>query len=169
MRSKLNLPLKFANAALLVALGVGSAADAQTLPKEGRYDYTACWSGVSNQIAFSKTHTASTTEFMGTTRSDPPGGMFDKNSFRCVGMTTSFDGKNTGSTVCETTDRDGDKRLAYFSASSDGKVTRENVSGTGKYEGFTASGTVVPLGPFPIVKPGTFQDCNHQTGTYKLK
>src|SRR4051794_34487018 len=146
MKSKLNVPREFATAALLAALGVSGVAGAQTLPKEGRYDYTACWSGVSNQIAFSKTHTASTTEFTGTTRSEPPGGMFDKNSFRCVGMTTSFDGKNTGSTVCETSDVDGDKRLASFSATSDGKVTRENVSGTGKYEGFTASGTVAPLG-----------------------
>jgi hypothetical protein len=25
------------------------------------------------------------------------------------------------------------------------------------------------LGPFPVIKAGTFQDCNHQTGTYKLK
>ncbi len=31
------------------------------------------------------------------------------------------------------------------------------------------TGTVHPLGPFPVVKAGTFQDCNHQTGTYKLK
>jgi hypothetical protein len=25
------------------------------------------------------------------------------------------------------------------------------------------------LGPFPVIKAGTLQDCNHQTGTYKLK
>jgi hypothetical protein len=30
-------------------------------------------------------------------------------------------------------------------------------------------GTVHALGPFPAIKVGTFQDCNHQTGTYKLK
>ncbi len=28
------------------------------LPKEGNYDFTSCWSGVSNAIAFSKTHSA---------------------------------------------------------------------------------------------------------------
>ena len=38
-----------------------------------------------------------------------------------------------------------------------------------KYEGMKPTGTVHPLGPFPVVKAGTFQDCNHQTGTYKLK
>ena len=71
--------------------------------------------------------------------------------------------------VCEAIDTDGDKRLSYFSLGSDGKVTRENVTGTGKFEGMVATGTVKPLGPFPVVKAGTFQDCNHQTGTYKLK
>jgi hypothetical protein len=25
------------------------------------------------------------------------------------------------------------------------------------------------MGPFPVIKPGTFQNCNRQTGTYKLK
>lgn len=145
------------------------SASAVELPKEGSYDYTACWSGVNSVITFSKTHTASSYEMTGSARSTSPGGMFDKNTFRCVGMNASFDGKNTASTVCETVDPDGDKRLAYFSLGRDGKVTRENIVGTGKYEGMVASGTVQPLGPFPTVKDGTFQDCNHQTGTYKLK
>ncbi len=48
-------------------------------------------------------------------------------------------------------------------------MTREFVVGTGKYEGMVTTGTVEPLGPFPVIKAGTFQDCNHQTGTYKLK
>ena len=94
--------------------------------------------------------------------------MFDKSTFRCVGMNASFDGKNTGSNVCEAIDVDGDKRLTYFST-ADGKVTRTIVAGTGKYEGMVTTGTVEQLGPFPAIKDGTFQDCNHQTGTYKLK
>jgi hypothetical protein len=49
--------------------------------------------------------------------------MFDKSTFRCVGMNASFDGKITASTVCEAIDVDGDKRLTYFST-GDGKVTR---------------------------------------------
>ena len=142
---------------------------AAELPKEGSYDYTACWSGVNSMITFSKSHTASSYEMTGTTRSNPPDGMFDKNTFRCVGMNASLDGKFTGSTVCEAVDVDGDKRLASFSVASDGSVTRENVAGTGKYEGMKSVGVVHPLGPFPTIKAGTFQDCNHQTGTYKLK
>jgi hypothetical protein len=71
--------------------------------------------------------------------------------------------------VCEGIDPDGDKRLSYFSIAADGTVIRENVVGTGKYDGMVASGKVMPLGPFPEIKAGTFQGCNHQTGTYKLK
>lgn len=161
--------LRFFYLVALIGFASAGSAFAAELPKEGSYDYTACWSGVNNVITFSKTHTASSYEMTGTTRSNPPEGMFDKNTFRCVGMNASLDGKFTGSTVCETIDVDGDKRLASFSLGSDGSLTRENVAGTGKYEGMKATGTVHPLGPFPVVKAGTFQDCNHQTGTYKLK
>jgi hypothetical protein len=70
--------------------------------------------------------------------------------------------------VCEAVDPHGDKRLASFSQQGD-KIVRENVTGTGKYEGMVASGAVKPMPPFPTIKSGTFQTCNHQTGTYKLK
>ena len=100
--------------ALLIVASPFSAF-AGELPKEGSYDYTSCWSGVSNVITFSKTHTASSYEMTGTIRSNPPDGMFDKNSFRCVGMNASLGGKFTGSTVCEAIDVDGDKRLSNFS------------------------------------------------------
>jgi hypothetical protein len=84
-------------------------------------------------------------------------------------MNASLDGKITAYTVCESIDVDGDKRLAYFST-ADGKVTRTNVAGTGKYEGMVATqNSFEDLGPFPAIKDGTFQNCNHQTGTYKLK
>jgi hypothetical protein len=154
--------------AFLILSSAPSALAAE-LPKEGRYEYTACWSGVNSAITFSKNYSASSYELTGTTRSNPAEGMFDKNTFRCVGMNASLDGKFTGTSICEAVDVDGDKRLAYFSLASDGSVTRENVAGTGKYEGMKMAGTVRPLGPFPVVKVGTFQDCNHQTGTYKLK
>ncbi len=153
--------------ALLIVASPFSAF-AGELPKEGSYDYTSCWSGVNNVITFSKTLTASSFEMTGSSRSNPPGGMFDKNTFRCVGMNASLDGKITASTVCEAIDVDGGKRLTYFST-GDGKVTRTVVGGTGKYEGIIMAGTVEPLGPFPAIKDGTFQDCNRQTGTYKLK
>jgi hypothetical protein len=127
------------------------------LPKEGSYDFTSCWSGLGNDITFSKTHTASSYEMTGAIRSNPPGGIFDRETFRCVGINASLGGKNTSSTVCEATDADGNKRLTYFSLGSDGKVTREFVVGTGKYEGMVTTGTVEPLGPFPVSKPERFR------------
>ena len=156
---------------VLASLIVASpfSAFAAELPKEGSYDFISCGSSVYSAITFSKTHAGSSWESSGTNRSNPPGGLFDKSTFRCVGMNASLDGKITASTVCEATDVDGDKRLTYFST-GDGKVTRTFVAGTGKYEGMVnTTGTVQPLGPFPAIKAGTFQDCNHQTGTYKLK
>ena len=162
MKPKLSLIAVF-----LAGAGQLYAAD---LPKEGKYDFTACWSGVGNLIAFSKTHTALSYEMTGSTRSNPPGGMFDKNSFRCVGTNATFEKRTTGMAVCEAVDREGDKRLTFFSIAEDGKVARRTVLGTGKYEGLIEENAVVqPLGPFPTIKPGTFQNCNHQTGTYKLK
>lgn len=170
MRSGFQMQRRIERTALAIALSVASVASAQTLPKEGSYDFTSCWSGVSNLIAFSKTQTAFSYEMTGTSRSNPPGGFADKNTFRCVGTNASIDGKNTGMAVCEGVDPAGDKRLTYFSFMADGKVIRETVAGTGKYEGMsTSAATVKGLGPFPVIKAGTFQDCNHQTGTYKLK
>src|SRR3954471_22003906 len=114
---------RYASALLIVASPF--SAFAAELPKEGSYDYTACWSGANNVITFSKAHTASSYEMTGAIRSNPPGGMFDKHTFRCVGMNGSLGEKNTGSSVCEAIDADGNKRLTYFSLGSDGKETRE--------------------------------------------
>jgi hypothetical protein len=163
MRGRLTL----ISAAMLLSTSAFPAFSAE-LPKEGSYDYTACWSGVSNPITFSKTETANSYEITGTLLSNPPGGMFDKETFRCVGMADSLEGKNSGRTVCESNDGQGNKRLTVFTT-TDGKVNRQFVVGTGKYAGMETSGTVEPLGPFPVIKPETIQNCNHQTGTYKLK
>jgi hypothetical protein len=159
----------FMKATALIAMAAAGSTIAADLPKEGKYDYTACWSGASNAIAFSDGYSASSYEFTGSVRSNPPGGMFDKNAFRCVGMNAQLGKRPVSSTVCEAVDQDGHKRLGYFWVGPDGKVIREHVTGTGKYEGMVFEGTVQPLGPFPTVKAGTFQNCNRQTGTYKLK
>ena len=158
----------FRNVFAFVTLTSTAALGAE-LPKEGNYDYTSCWAGVNNVISFSKDHNASSYEMTGVTRSNPSGGLFDKNSFRCVGTNSSMGERRSGIAVCEAIDADGDKRLTYFSVMPDGKITRETVTGTGKYDGMVASGKVEPLGPFPTVKAGSFQDCNRQIGTYKLK
>lgn len=153
----------------VLCFGAGTASvGAQGLPKEGRFDYIACWSGTSNPMNFSKAQTAMTYEHTGSTRSNLPDSAFDKLSFRCMGMSTSFDGKASNVTVCEAVDKDGDKMLNHF-ALSEGRTVRSTVAGTGKFEGITTDATVTPLGPFPTIKPGTFQGCNHQVGSYRLK
>jgi hypothetical protein len=143
---------------------------AAELPKEGSYDYTTCGSGVSTAIDFSKAHNGLSFEETGTIRSNSPGGVFDKSTYRCVGLYTSFDGKNAAYSLCEAIDPDGDKRLSFYPPGSDGKTTRTQVEGTGKYEGIVVNlNSFENLGPFPHIKDGTYQICSHQTGTYKLK
>jgi len=154
--------------ALLIVASPFSAL-AGELPKEGSYDFTSCNSGVANVITFSKTYTGSSYEMTGTVRSNPPGGLFDKSTYRCVGMRASLEGKITASNLCESIDPDGDKRLSSYS-NVDGKESRTQITGTGKWEGIVMTQlTFENLGPFPAIKDGTTQSCNRQTGTYKLK
>lgn len=141
---------------------------AQAMPKEGRFDYVACFSGTSNPIAFSKTQSGMTYEHTGSTRSNLPDSPFDKLSFRCLGMGTNLDGKAAAMTLCEVVDKDGDRMLNHF-VQSEGRTVRTTVAGTGKFEGITTESTLTVLGPFPTAKPGTFQSCNHQVGSYRLK
>lgn len=154
-------------AAIAVFASVGSAfAD---FPKEGTYDVTACLSGVATPIAFDKAHSAFTVETFGTTLSNPPGGFLDRGAVHCISIRTLFDGKKRGETVCEVMLPDGGKILSTFPVGADGVLHRQFDAGTGKYEGIVASGIVEYPAKFPTLKPGTFQFCNHHTGTYKLK
>jgi len=146
-----------------------STAGAAELPKEEKYDYTGCCSGTISAIAFSKTHMGFGYEFTGSSRSDLVGGIFDKTSFYCVGSAAQFDKKYSGMVTCQEKDHDGDLLLTHFRAGDDRKWSRQTIAGTGKYEGIVTTGTFELLGPFPIAKPGTFQNCSRQTGTYKLK
>ena len=143
---------------------------AQQMPKEGNYDYTACWSGTSNITKVSDNRLIMANDFTGVIRTTTPGGPFDGETFHCAGLSMMVDGKPASETTfCVATDKEGNKRLARFT-NNDGTITREQVAGTGKYEGMTLTPTAVkPMGPFPTAKPGTFQGCNHQTGSYKLK
>lgn len=169
MQPLLQKPRRLAGAVVLLAAGVAGIAAAQGYPKEGNYDFSSCWSGVSNMIAFDKTHVAYSFEMSGTTQTNPPGGAFDKLAFRCVGLNYVFAGKPlSGTTVCEAIDAQGDKSLTHFKTEGPAG-TRVAITGTGKYEGMVSTGTTAPVGVFPTIKPGTFQNCNRQTGSYKMK
>lgn len=144
------------------------AAGAVDFPKSGNYDITACWSGTSNMIPFSKTHVAMGYELAGSTRSTPPGGFLDMTTYRCVGTNSTIDGKTTGTLFCEIIDNDGHKMFGRYTLDGT-KISQETLAGTGKYEGVVRTGGGESLGQFPTIKPGTFQGCNHQSGTYRLQ
>jgi hypothetical protein len=163
-----NVSCFFPLAVALTIVGSGPALAAD-LPKEGTYDITACFTRVLNRIEFSKTHRAASLEQTGTSRSNIPGGMFDNESVRCVGVTTVMEGKSTINNFCESLDKDGDKRFTRFYSAADGSILREHVAGTGKYDGLETTGTYTIVGSFPTIKEGTVLFCNRQTGTYKLK
>lgn len=168
MNSKLKLKRQFASTGLVAALSVAGSAAAQTFPKEGSYDINSCWSGTSSVIQFSKSHSVSTNELVGNSRSNPPGGAFDMSAFRCVTLGAMIDGKASASYYCESIDKDGDKFL--LRGTNEGpKGKLEAIAGTGKYEGMVRTGISESLGVFPPIKPGAFTGCNRQTGTYKLK
>ena len=169
MKQRFNMKLRLAEASLLAVLTASGTASAAALPKQGNYAFEACFSGVGNLVAFSRDDRGVSFEMLGENRSDAPGGMLDHSAFRCVGAHMWLGGEETLNVLCEVVDRDGDKQLAKVVMASNGGVTRNVVAGTGKYQGMQMSGTIVASGKFPSVKPGTFQGCNHQTGTYVLK
>jgi hypothetical protein len=156
--------------ACAVAGSFGVSAKAAELPKEGPYDISNCSVGTGlYSVEFSKTNSAYSYEFVGTSRSNPLGGMFDLTSFRCVGLTTTINGKQSATGVCEIIDKSGDKILSqYAPADVQGRANESAIAGTGKYDGIIMSATA-EVTQAPLAKPGSFQICVHSTGTYKLK
>lgn len=157
---------------LFVALAASLAAGAvfaADLPREGSYDYTTCFTRTAARIDYAPGYFAYSYEEVGATVSHPPGGPFDGEKVRCVGMTASLDGKRSGGSICEGIAGDGDKRLARFWYDADGKFQREAVAGTGKYDGMTTTGTVRTIKELQQTGPNTSEFCNRATGTYRLK
>jgi hypothetical protein len=167
---------RFATARLAAARGACVLSSVLTLaataapnyPKEGKYDYTTCYSGTTTAIQVSKTTSANTIKFIGNTRSNPPGGPFDMLAFTCVGMGSSNEGKSGSAYFCQVVDTDGDRFMAH-GVFDGAKTVTDAFGGTGKYEGMVRNGTSESPGPYPTAEPGTFTGCNRQTGTYKMK
>lgn len=149
---------------------VGTPAWATDFPKEGSYDIKTCFARNSTLIQYSDTRYAYSYEETGTVVSTPPGGLFDGDSVRCVGMTAIVEGKRSGGSFCEAVATDGDKRLTQFRYDNEGKLVRESIVGTGKFDGMVLTGsTVKAIGPAVVLKTGLTESCNQQTGNYKLK
>lgn len=160
---------RLAPLAAVAMAALSASASAADLPKEGAYDYTICFVRQSTRIDFSKAHFAYSYEESGTAVGKVPGSLFDGEKVRCVGMTASLDGKRTGGSVCEGVAADGERRLTRFWYDGDGKLQREQVAGTGKYDGMVTTGSVQALGPPEEIKPGTVKLCNRATGTYRIR
>jgi hypothetical protein len=155
--------------AMLVAVTSSGLTFAADLPKEGSYDYKACFTRNITRIDFSDAHRAYSYNETATAVSDTPGGMFDGESVRCVGTVSISNGKRTNLSICEGAAKNGSKRLTRFQYDADGKLVREEVAGTGMYEGMVTTGSAKGVVPEKEVQPGVTTFCNQLTGTYKMK
>ncbi len=155
--------------ATLVAATSSGAAIAADLPKEGSYDYKGCFTRNTTRIDFSEAHSAYSYNETATAVSLAPGGMFDGDTVRCVGTVSISNGKRVNLSICEGVAKNGAKRLTRFQYGADGKIVREEVAGTGMYEGLVTTGTVKEVVPTKEIQPGVTTYCNQLTGTYKLK
>ena len=161
--------MKTISLATLLPVVLGGFAFAAEPPKEGSYDYKTCFTRNTTRIDFSDRQTAYSYNESGTAVSATPGGMFDGDSVRCVGSFAIADGKRLGISTCEGIAKNGDKRLTRFQYGADGKLVREEVAGTGMYDGMVTAGTVKEVQPAKEVQPGVTTFCNQAVGTYKLK
>jgi hypothetical protein len=155
--------------ATVIAATSSSLGFAAELPKEGSYDYKACFTRNITRIDFSDAHSAWSYNETATAVSTAPGGMFDGDSVRCIGTTAVSNGKRMGISTCEGIAKNGSKRLTRFQYDADGKLVREEVAGTGMYEGMVTTGTAKGVVPEKEIQPGVTTYCNQATGTYKLK
>jgi hypothetical protein len=142
---------------------------ASDFPKEGSYDYKACFTRNITRIDFSGAHRAYSYNETATAVSTTPGGMFDGETVRCVGTVSVSNGKRTNLSICEGVAKNGDKRLTRFQYDADGRLVREEVAGTGMYEGMVTTGIAKAVVPEKEIGPGVTTFCNQVTGTYKMK
>jgi hypothetical protein len=156
---------------LACAIALTNPAFSVDVPKEGSYDYTTCFTRNVTYMQFSPTQTAWSYNEHGTAVSDPRGGMFDGDEVQCLGMTALLDGKRAGHAACIAVTKDGAKRFSRVWYDAEGKLQRETIGGTGKYDGMVTTGTIQDVKASPDLQPGTqaVEYCNRNVGTYKLK
>jgi hypothetical protein len=155
--------------AAFIAATSSIPAVAGDLPKEGSYDYKGCFTRNITRIDFSDAHRAYSYSETATAVSLVPGSLFDGDSVRCVGAVAISNGKRAGMSTCEGIAKNGAKRLTRFQYDADGKLVREELAGTGMYEGLVTTGAVREVVPPKEIQPGVTTFCNQATGTYKMK
>jgi hypothetical protein len=160
---------RYSLVAIALAAAVSGLAVASDPPKEGSYDYKVCFTRNISRIVFSDALRAYSYDESGTATSTTPGGMFDGESVRCVGAVFISAGKRTNLSICEAVAKNGDKRLTRFQYGADGKLVREDVAGTGMYDGMVTTGVAKEVVPNKEIQPNVQTFCNQVTGTYKMK
>ena len=161
---------------LLALAGIGvfmvgqcAIAGKVNMPKEGKYEFGWCY------VAQGKVQTSGDKLFVVTyhgianSHTDQPGTPFDQVSGRCYGTFAKINGKSQGFGVCEMTDQDGDKWWMEYHDNTEGSGgTYTAPVGTGKYDGMALNGEYRSL-TWPSTPDATFQGCNPNKGTYKLR
>ena len=157
----------------LVALSAAAIALAGTavsaeLPKEGEIDGISCFAGETSVIAHSKNHVALGFNITGTFRSNVLGApLGDISSAQCIGILSILEGEQSVNGFCEYVGAEGDRTFSNFTRTGGTTGNWQYLNGTGKLAGITGGG-LYEIMNFPTIRPGTFQGCNHATGTYKL-
>jgi hypothetical protein len=166
------------HAAGLIAIGLSAwsigVIAAVNMPKEGNFDFNYCLAGRTEAMQVSDAAVAGSFELTASIISNIPGGPFDGQGSHCMGTWTVLDGKYFDSGYCMTVDADGDRFLMDFKtgplpAGQPATGTWTAIGGSGKYQGMVAKGNYKAIAQVVSAVPGGFQNCNRNTGTYKLK
>ncbi len=139
------------------------------LAKEGTFEFDFCLVGETRVMTGGDKVYVSHYTNTANLHTDPPGRPFDRMASLCFGTFASLNGKPQDFGVCELTDADGDKWWMEYHGTADGAGgTYTAAHGTGKYDGITIKGQYI-LDFWPAAAKDTFQACNHNKGSWKLK
>jgi hypothetical protein len=153
-------------------LATGSAtAGKVNMSKEGSYEFDFCPIGRGKTFSEGDKFFVMNYDLDAIVKSTPPGKAFDRMGARCFGIYVNVSDHPRESGICELTDLDGDKWWMDYKGTWDGGGgTYTAVHGTGKYDGVTLQGEYHIDNTWgSISKEVSFQGCNHNKGTYKLK
>ena len=141
------------------------------IPKEGNYEFDFCPIGRGKTFSSGDKLFFMQYDLDAVLRSTPAGRAFDRMGARCLGIYSNLSGRQQEAGMCELTDLDGDKWWMDYRGNPDGKGgTYTSAYGTGKYDGMTLRGEYhIDNDWGSISKEVSFQGCNANKGTYKLK
>ncbi|MEO8718564.1 MAG: hypothetical protein ABI423_10150 [Burkholderiales bacterium] len=159
------LKTRLQSCAAFAALLVFTAASAQQ-----PYDSITCRAGTITPLAQAEKVFVWALDHRGVSQTSDPKDPFNNFTQRCIGVVAAVEGKISGNGWCRSVDpKTGDWTLIDWTASDKpGHGTWSFRHGTGKWQGVTGGGTYEPTGATRPVEAGTYQNCVHGMGTWKL-